>query len=327
MIIWSEFQGEKSEWNEAVFCLNNKSYAQMYNWGEVKSQSHWNIQRIVGKKNNKIVSASQVLFKKLPFNLLFIWIPGGPVGPIEFLDNLFFEFLQTYNKVSFLYCKADFQRTFNDFDINFLNKNNWFKSSSSINSGLSMIYNPSLNINQRTLECSKNWKRNLKRSIQKSSNPYKVDNITKNELIEIYTELNDYKSLENNTDFDEMALIISEFKNNIIFYRCDNLDGKLMSLRASLFYKNIGWDMYAATSIEGRKLYSSHNVFWELMNACSSKGINYYDMSGIDPEKNPGVFNFKKGTGAKKVGFVGEWNYCSNIILRAVFYLIFKIRK
>ena len=56
MILLSEFQGEKTECNEAVFSLDNKSYAQMYNWGEVKSQSHWNVQRIVGKKNNKIVN-------------------------------------------------------------------------------------------------------------------------------------------------------------------------------------------------------------------------------------------------------------------------------
>jgi lipid II:glycine glycyltransferase (peptidoglycan interpeptide bridge formation enzyme) len=327
MIIWREFQGDKDEWNKITYDLNISSYAQMYNWGEVKDNSHLKVQRIIGIDNLNVVCAAQVFYKKFPLSFIFVWIPGGPLGPLKYFDNHFIKFLKIKNKVKFIFCKSDFYRLKLEKDINVLKLNNWSKSVFKLNSGLSLNYNPSIEINKRLNEASKNWKRNLKRSIKKSPEPYQVNNLKEFELKEIYNELNNYKGIKANVDFTQMKLIISKFSENIILYRCDNLEGKIISFRGSLYFKNLGWDIFAATSIEGRKLYSSYYVFWDLMKSCSNKNINRYDMGGINPKKNPGVYNFKKGSGAELVSFIGEWDYSSHFILRYICNLILKFQK
>jgi lipid II:glycine glycyltransferase (peptidoglycan interpeptide bridge formation enzyme) len=40
-------------------------------------------------------------------------------------------------------------------------------------------------------------------------------------------------------------------------------------------------------------------------------GITKFDLSGIDPDKNPGVYSFIKGTGSFQVNFQGEWEIAS----------------
>ena len=92
MIIWREFQGDKDEWNKITYDLNISSYAQMYNWGEVKDNSHLKVQRIIGIDNLNVVCAAQVFYKKLPLSFIFVWIPGGPLGPLKYFDNHFIKF-------------------------------------------------------------------------------------------------------------------------------------------------------------------------------------------------------------------------------------------
>ena len=326
MIIWKEFKGTKSNWNKLVYDLNMSSYAQMYNWGEVKDNSEMIVQRIVGFDNFDIVCAAQIFCKKLPLRLLFVWIPGGPLGPLKYFGCNFINFIKTHNNSKYIFCKSDFYRLNSEDDINVLKLNNWSKSKFKLNSGLSLSYNPSINIDKRVNKTSKNWKRNLKRSFKKSSKPQLVENIKKLELKELYNELNNYKGIKTNIDIDQIRLIISKFSENIILFRCDNFEGKLISFRGSIYYKNLGWDIFAATSIEGRKLYSSYSVFWELMKSCSEKNISVYDMGGVDPENNKGVYNFKKGSGSELVRFIGEWDFSSHYILKYLFNLILKFK-
>jgi len=70
-----------------------------------------------------------------------------------------------------------------------------------------------------------------------------------------------------------------------------------------------GWDIFAATIPAGRSEYASHAVFWELTKQCAAHNITWYDMGGVDPVKSRGVYDFKKGTGARDLEYLGEWEY------------------
>jgi lipid II:glycine glycyltransferase (peptidoglycan interpeptide bridge formation enzyme) len=41
-------------------------------------------------------------------------------------------------------------------------------------------------------------------------------------------------------------------------------------------------------------------------------------MGGIDPENNKGVYHFKKGTGAKEIRYLGEWEWSNSEMFRKV---------
>ena len=55
------------------------------------------------------------------------------------------------------------------------------------------------------------------------------------------------------------------------------------------------------------------------MKQCTLRGVEWYDMSGMDSINNKGVFNFKKGTGAKEYKYLGEWDYSESKIALNIF--------
>ena len=52
-----------------------------------------------------------------------------------------------------------------------------------------------------------------------------------------------------------------------------------------------------------------------------------YDLSGVDFKKNIGVYNFKKGTGAKLIKCLGEWEYSNFPLLTFIITIFQLVRK
>jgi lipid II:glycine glycyltransferase (peptidoglycan interpeptide bridge formation enzyme) len=88
-----------------------------------------------------------------------------------------------------------------------------------------------------------------------------------------------------------------------------------VALRGCCILNQYGWDLFAATSVAGRDLYASYALLWEILQHCQREGVKEYEMMGIDPIKNLGVANFKKGTGANLIEYLGEWEWATSRIL------------
>jgi lipid II:glycine glycyltransferase (peptidoglycan interpeptide bridge formation enzyme) len=55
--------------------------------------------------------------------------------------------------------------------------------------------------------------------------------------------------------------------------------------------------LLGATSDAGLTSKGTYLLHWTLIQTLKADGIRWYDLGGIDPEQNPGVFHFKKGFG------------------------------
>jgi lipid II:glycine glycyltransferase (peptidoglycan interpeptide bridge formation enzyme) len=53
--------------------------------------------------------------------------------------------------------------------------------------------------------------------------------------------------------------------------------------------------LLGATSDEGLNTKGAYLLQWTLIKWLKEKGIRWYDLGGIDPKSNPGVYSFKKG--------------------------------
>ena len=51
-----------------------------------------------------------------------------------------------------------------------------------------------------------------------------------------------------------------------------------------------------ATTPEGASKNAAYSLEWEAVKLAVERGMKRYDLGGIDPETNPGVYTFKKGT-------------------------------
>ena len=74
-----------------------------------------------------------------------------------------------------------------------------------------------------------------------------------------------------------------------------------------------------ASSELGRKYKASYLLQWRAIEAAKAGGARWYDLGGVDPEKNPGVYHFKAGVNGRSWRFTSQIYACSS---RASKYLV-----
>lgn len=85
-----------------------------------------------------------------------------------------------------------------------------------------------------------------------------------------------------------------------------------------------------ATGNNGLALNGSNLIHWEIIKRLKAVGCTFYDLGGVNPETNPGVFSYKKGLSGKngvEFSHIGEHEYCSSAATRFSMGMLEKIRR
>jgi hypothetical protein len=258
------------------------------------------------------------------------WIPGGPICNFDYLDSQFVDYLSTITKTKRLFVRLNSLETTNDLACDKLRKNKWKQVTTPLSSGLSLQLDLTKSDSTRREMLSSNWARNLHRGEAKNSKPYEWTNFTPEAIANIYGQLTRYKDLDSVSDtpsFEVIRSIIDKCVSNLKIFRCDNDHGEPLAIRGAILLGNKAWDIFAAATPQGRKQYSSHVTTWALLNYCASEHCTTYDLSGIDPVNNKGVYDFKRGTGATEVKYIGEWETGSPFYVQPIVGRLLRYRK
>jgi len=70
--------------------------------------------------------------------------------------------------------------------------------------------------------------------------------------------------------------------------------------------------LLGATGENGLNAKGTYLLQWTMIKWLKENGIHYYDLGGIDPERNPGVYHFKRGLSGREVAYVGQISLCEN---------------
>ena len=163
---------------------------------------------------------------------------------------------------------------------------------------------------------SSNWKRNMKRSLRhglKVTISRGKNNV--NSVLDIYNEMVDIKQIPKTKFLTQLEYISHYLGEDVVtFVVKDNSQD--FSVRVVLVFGNKAFDFLAETTILGRKNYASYFVVNEVLEWCADNQISFFDFSGVDPKKAKGVYNFKKGTGAKLAEYIGEKERASSSFVR-----------
>lgn len=309
---WTSWSGTDQQWNTAI---NHFPFANIYQstqWAHYKSAAGWSNLRLVRlNSKQKLVAVAQCLVKKGPFNSAVLWIPGGPIGSVECPASSLLKSIQDNLGVSITYVRTSFFNPITNENESMLKDLGWTRCRTSLGAQISMEYLLDQPEVIRRSRCTTNWGRNLRRAEKNINRPYLWSHPDASEIASAYSEMNQFKDVTNldlSRSESEISNIIDSFKDELLIIRCDDDRGNIDSLRGVLRFSNRAWDFLALTSPGGRKNYSSHAVFWHLTNVCQSLGVESIDLSGIDPENNKGVYDFKKGTGAQQIDYLGEWD-------------------
>lgn len=70
--------------------------------------------------------------------------------------------------------------------------------------------------------------------------------------------------------------------------------------------------LFGATSDKGMQAKGSYLLQWRMIQWLKETGVRYYNLGGINPETNPGVFHFKQGMSGLDSLYVEALIVCSN---------------
>jgi len=238
------------------------------------------------------------------------WAPGGFGGDLGILGKDFSSSLKKLLSARFLYVRFGMMIDFTQDKAALLSESGFTKSTNPIGAKQSMVLSVQTDEEKMLSSASSNWKRNYKRSLRSAAAPYVWNDASPDQLESAYRLMDEYKKVDGvklqKTSAD-IESIQKSFGGNLILIRMDDELGQLLSVRGALLQASTAWDFIAVTTPEGRKTYSSHRTLVSLAQECARRGCTAFELGGIDPENNKGVFDFKNGTGAQITTYLGEW--------------------
>jgi lipid II:glycine glycyltransferase (peptidoglycan interpeptide bridge formation enzyme) len=144
-------------------------------------------------------------------------------------------------------------------------------------------------------QLSRSEKNNLKVVAGHGSEEYRT-------FCQIYSQMRKRKSFETTVDADEFGQIqeaLGESQRMRILI-CEDKGVPVAGLVASAMGDSAIY-LLGATSDDGLNSKGSYLLHWTLIGWLKERGVKSYDLGGIDPEGNPGVYHFKRGFSGAEV--------------------------
>jgi lipid II:glycine glycyltransferase (peptidoglycan interpeptide bridge formation enzyme) len=111
-------------------------------------------------------------------------------------------------------------------------------------------------------------------------------------------------------------------KLNFVAAYCD---GEPVSVHVGSNLGTTGVALLAATDEKGLACGASYLVWWKACVAAKNAGMKQYDLGGIDPEKDPGCYQFKSHISRQESVSIGAFEAYSSLPVRAVWHASMKV--
>lgn len=330
---------DKNEWTNLLSQFRDASLYQTWSYAAVLYGSD-NIDHLIVKRGEEIVSIAQICIKK--YLLSFTGTANIHWGPVwrkkdsaedtEAFKKAVIAIKNEYGIKQGLLVRIRFNEA--DADSNqikyFLRTNNFI-----CNSTHSPYRTIILNINLPLEEIRKNfeqkWRNQLNRAEKKNLT---VSNSTSDKYFEIFMELQkemrERKGFTPGVNYRQYQYIQNDLPDShkMMIFLCKDKDKPIaVSICSGIGEKGIY--LLGATATEGLKFNGSNLLQWEMIKWLRQQGCIQYDLGGIDPALNPGVYHYKRGIGGKSgqdISLIGEYVYFKNWVANLL-YNFMKISK
>ena len=318
----------KETYNETLHLFEDSNIYQTYEYN-LLAKGGRNMCKVVLKKGDNILGVSIVRIVKVPFfNFGLAYIYRGPVwqrknevNSIEilsiFLKLLKEEFVLKRRlalRISPNLLKEkdkDFEKLF--FELGFTSKG---KSAGSNTFYIEL----DLPLEELRKNLSKNWRKKLKKSENEDLRIVsgREDSLFQ-EVVKLYLEMVKRKKFDQGIDVNKLKAtqFCLSTSMKMITTICYSNDAPISGLVFSAI-GDTGIPILAATSDFGTNYNGSYLLHWQMLVYLKANGSKYFDLGGIDKEKNPNVYNFKHGMGGIEVHYLDVMDLGSNKFFNAI---------
>lgn len=132
-------------------------------------------------------------------------------------------------------------------------------------------------------------------------------------MIALFNEMWARKQFAQTSDINEFQRIqhaLPEAQKMRVFI-CEQ-DGVPVSGLLGTGLGHSGIYLFGGTSDKGMQAKGSYLLQWRMIQWLKEKGVRHYNLGGINPETNPGVYHFKKGLSGADALYVEALTACSN---------------
>jgi hypothetical protein len=319
-VIWRLLSDDLAQkvWDRYLIGFDGFTFHQSYAWGEHRKRSGWTPYRWIARRSGEeAVAMAQILVRSYRLGVGMAWCPGGPVGDVSTWDDRFRAAILASTGSRHMYFRFFSTKEATPDAQAALEKQGWAQCPFKLRSGLSMKLDLSREPDEIRKGLSRNWRRNLRAFSGSNASVSRWKTPEVDEIMAIYRSMESYKGLNQQYSSAEVTDLFRQFGDNLILYRCVNEQGDTVVFRGCIMMDRFAWDLFAATSTAGRGLPGASNAcMWQLLQHCRQEGVREYDLMGIDPDNNPGVYRFKRETGGEVFEYLGEWEWATDRVTR-----------
>ena len=313
------FTEDCDSWDRVVASLQHANIFASHAWSTIQEQSGWVTHRFVAADHS---FALQLFAKQIGRLCTVCWIPGGLLGSRFALDRQLAQTLHSYLDSRCSYLRISFPYVVGD---SLSQDGSWQPARSSLSAKQSVVIDLYQSPETLIQAMGPNWRRNLKRSQRtefvvrelEDSDLWAVDVLEEGTARQKALKLNPTRRASD---------VIRSLGDSAVIVGVFDTSGQLVSVRGASLIAHEARDLVSATTAEGRRQYASYRATWDLINVLRQRQIQTYDLAGIDPETNPGVADFKCGTGGTVVVYGGEFVHSKPTLLRSPIDVILKAR-
>jgi hypothetical protein len=320
----------RNTWSQLLKTFDDASFYQTWSYG-AKAWGDNNLSHLVLKKDDKVVSITQLRIARLPFMKLgFAYAAYAPMWRIKGEEP---NTAHLRNMIKALHNEYVRRRGFllrilprvldnadREIHKNFVKEGYTYAPDSL----LSVVIDLSPDIINIRRNLGSGWRDTLKRAEKN-----KLDILDANDDNACDVALNlikEMKERKNFTEFGDMSDLVaihkdldSDLKLKLMF--CQH-EGEAVAVLGWSTIGEIGHLLIAATGDKALRLKAAYPLYWEMIEFYKNNGFSGCDLGGVSNERNPGGYYFKTGLAGKnwtEQRYAGQFDACENIISNICF--------
>jgi hypothetical protein len=319
-----------AEWAQMLDLFNDANVYQTWSYGQV----HWgrkNLSHLVLKRSGEVVGMTQLrIVRPTRFNFGMAYLRWGPLcerrgRPLdsEVVMRMASAVETEYVRKRKLFLRilpnafvasaraAAFQSAFCGFDPEPSLPDNIYRT-------FVLDLSPELVELRKRLDAK--WRNHLKRA--EKNNLEVIAGSGTDEFrtfCQIYNQMRKRKTFETTVDVEEFARIQEDLaeSDRMRILICKDQGVPVAGLIVSAMGDSAIY-LLGATSDEGLKSQGAYLLQWTMIQWLKEKGVRWYDLGGIDPVGNPGVYSFKRGFSGADVLQMNPMVACTSVVSSAV---------